>query len=177
MLNLLPQKYKSDLKKEYKTRRLIIYIEFLIGLAFAAIIVLIPFFILAQIEINALANEIEASKEAIDDEDREMRRRLSAVRSALQRLDSEMSEFEPSSIITEAIKESDGSIGLTSFSIKSSEEASFELVLSGVSNDRESLREFGEKLEANDNFERVDIPVSNFVKSENIDFSLVIYGK
>lgn len=51
------------------------------------------------------------------------------------------------------------------------------LSLSGVSADRESLVAFSKALEKQPEYSSVKVPVSNFIKDRNIEFSLDIQGK
>lgn len=48
------------------------------------------------------------------------------------------------------------------------------IVLTGTANDRDGLANFVETLKRNPTFTNVTIPISSYVKSENIDFSIVI---
>ena len=48
------------------------------------------------------------------------------------------------------------------------------ITLIGIATDRESLRSFGRLMEARTEFSTVDLPVSNFAKEKDIEFSMLV---
>lgn len=175
MLNLLPSQQKIAIQKEYSARRYIVAFGFVISVLAISLALLSPSYFSTRTRAKIAGDELKFVKQAIDAElpSAELVSELSAAvkhAEALKPLAKPVSVYELVRIFEgkpKTIKISD-----ISFSDQTGDRPVF--TLRGMAQDRESLTAFGRTLESRVEFESVDLPISNFVKERDIDFSMTI---
>ncbi len=75
-----------------------------------------------------------------------------------------------SDIFSKIVENKSADIHITGISFVSAPDGSISAEVSGVSATRESLIQFLKKLDGQNVFQKVDLPVSNFVKNKDLDF-------
>ncbi len=66
------------------------------------------------------------------------------------------------------------SIVINNFVYTSKDESSASIILEGISGNREALTTFVKNLQSTELFKSVDLPISNFTKDKNLNFSISI---
>lgn len=177
MANLLPKKEQDSLKKDYSLRRLDVTL-FLVCIILAISLVLIfPSYILSKVRATNASLDLETVKKATnaanpsDDLTRSLREaKEKAVSLGISQKTTSVYDlvhtFESKS---SAIKIQDIAY------VRGADDTT--IVIRGRADDRESLTALQKQLNANPNFSRVDLPISNFAKDKNIDFSMNITVK
>lgn len=79
-------------------------------------------------------------------------------------------------IVDEIAAERTSDIKISSFSMQQSA-PKMTITVKGNAKDRESLLDFANKLKQNTDFNKVDLPISNFAKDSDIDFTLSVTMK
>lgn len=177
MFSLLPEQYKKDIKKEYSFRRLSLVFGFIGILAVVAIVVYVPFFLLAQMEKDSLQERITTLQATSENESgKEIRAELREINETLALLKSDREGESITALLQVIINETGEDITITSTTYRTSDVRLFEISLSGVARDREALRAFGKRLESQEDIDVVNLPVSNFAQDSNIRFALTIEG-
>lgn len=180
MFNLLPEQEKKEILTEYRIRRLIIASIFLLVLGFIAVISLLPSYLLSSAKVVEGKDSVAAiERSSIVAEE-------PALQSSLQVANVKLSALTPASANSLAsVLDAIGAARsehirlngiLFTRGAPGAGVATDTIQLSGVAKDRDSLSAFEDALKANPLFTSVDLPVSNFAKDQNEDFSLSLTG-
>ena len=78
------------------------------------------------------------------------------------------------SLISKIIEKKNAVIAINSFSVNLSKKDKYELFVSGTAKKRKDLKVFAESLRSSKEFGSVDLPISNFAKIADIDFSVTL---
>jgi len=178
MFNLLPQKEQRAVKTEYSLRRFTIILFLLCALAIISIVLLFPSYLLSRVRESDISSRLENAKQVINKNypKEDLPAGLILTKSKIQALNvspKNVSVYDLFRIFedkTAAIKVTE-----LSFIHRTKEEA--KIALKGRAMSRESLTEFEKKLRGRPDFVSIDLPISNFAKETNIDFSMNIVVK
>jgi hypothetical protein len=175
MLNLLPQEQKNLLKKEYSNRRIVVWLGLIMCVLVISLILLAPSYFLTRMKAEQVRTELENTKRSLDAEmpPAEIVAELeAAVRhaEALKPLVKQQSLYE----LLQIFESKPNTIRITGLSFRGGTNGKSIIELKGKAVDRESLTGFGRALEGRAEFETVDLPVSNFVKEKDIEFSMIV---
>lgn len=178
MFTLLPQEYKKKVLKEYTLRRIIVGTIFIVAIGIIASVILIPIYISGHIEAQQLTGRIDLLQKTSEDAGaQKASSEVVAIQSKLKMLGGNTSYVFMNDVLKVAIQQRGNSIKLTSFSYKKGDkDTSSRLSVSGVAVNRESLQEYGKRLESGDMFDTVDIPIGNFAQNKNIQFTINAEG-
>lgn len=178
MINIVPEQQKEVLKKEYEYRRAVVFCGLVIFILMVSLILLIPSYFLTNIRAKEVSVELEKSKQALNEElppEDVMKELAVAVHHA-----NDLKPFtKPVSVydLMRIFESKPAAITITQIAFTDRTSGQPQISLSGRAQDRESLTAFGRALESRVEFARVDLPVSNFAKESNIDFSMNITTK
>ncbi len=177
MINLLPQKEKALITKEYHLRRLALYLEMVLALAVVAALLLLPSYVLSLYKKNAAEQSYVQPPMTNQEENKELLSRANKGKAALSALVPEQPAKMPVELVTliTSLKTEDNTITSIKYTFKPPQ--SFEGVVTGIAANRQSLVAFKNALEAVPGLDKVELPVSNFAKDSNISFSLTIRNK
>lgn len=173
MINVLPQEQKRVLKKEYFIRLLSTYFFLITILALVSTALLLPTYTLSKSKESLLENElIKFDKDNPDLSTDELEKVILDINSKLALLDSMGSESEVShGVIDRFLKIEKKDISIDKiFYIYGEEKSTLEIV--GLAKNRASLNNFKTALEDSGLYENIDLPISNFVKPNDIDFNI-----
>ena len=175
MINLLPNEEKNGIRRERALRAAGLSLFSLFFASLAWLLFLAPSFLASNAKydiLNAQMEEIKRSK--VFEVSRDISFSVGDINKKLRSFSPVASDFSPADDLVRPVSEAAGEkIKITAISYvksKSSDEADIE----GVALDRESLLDYLNELRTLPGFKSVDLPVSGFVKSKNIDFSAKI---
>lgn len=181
MINLLPLQEKTKIRNEYLGRISVVSLYFFLGAVLIGGILLIPVAVsssnkkaeleerLSLIRIN-VAKDADRSNAAIKD----LKSRL-AVLNRKTGTDRAPSQIFEKIIFEKTISQGGKGVGLSGFSYeKIFDKSGFMVKINGTANDRKSLLNFVKALQDNGGFKEVKVPVSDFAKGKNLEFSLEI---
>ncbi len=177
MINLIPNEEKKIMARSFYLRLVTMFFVMLGVSVFIASIALLPAYFLSSVKKSIIDTKIlEQKNEPILVLDKE----ISAISQNLNlKLDivenSNKNKFYVSErVIGELIKNkmSDIKIVQISYGINSGISAGSSISIRGIAPSRERLLLFRMALETDDAFKQVDLPISNFIKGSNIEFSL-----
>ena len=175
MINLLSIEEKKRIARDARFRIFIVYF-YVIGFCFLiAGISLSPVYILASVQEN-LANQRWAAVQQlpVSQPDKET---MAAIKDINTKI-SVIQEIEKSKFLVlenafdEVVKQKMPDIKLSSISFSKDADGKRQITLEGLAPNRERLLLFRQALEADTHFASVDLPISNFVKGANINFTL-----
>jgi len=177
MYKLLTEEEKIKIESEYKSRRLVVMMFFLVTLLLIGVVGLVPSYIIA------------ASKERDANTSLEMLNRSLSGRTAdeldawLKDINTKIKLFAPSQDTDkpyEAFKEiidlKPAGIRLTNLTYTKNK-TEIEFKLEGVAINRRTLVEFQNKLNTSEKFTNATIPVADLAKDKDIAFNLILKPK
>ena len=86
-------------------------------------------------------------------------------------------ETQPASAVIRLITDNKGDyVRIQSVAFEKGVATEGKIVLAGIARDRDSLTDFVKMIESQEIFTKVDLPVSNFAKDKDINFSINIFG-
>ncbi|HCB35400.1 MAG: hypothetical protein A2W52_01915 [Candidatus Taylorbacteria bacterium RIFCSPHIGHO2_02_49_25] len=173
MFNLLPKAKKDIIHREYRVRLSIVGLWLLFVVLVAASLLLFPAFLLSAEKEKTAQERFAALRESVE------RNSINELDDALSDLAARLSIMKsesPNVHIYEALTllasiKTDG-ISLSNISFVRSSEGRRDIAVSGVAASRSGLVSFVQTLERAGIFEKVDAPISNFVKEADINFEI-----
>lgn len=176
MLNILPAQEKKKNLTEYRMRLGVVAVFAVASLILASLVLLAPSYLLAVTKYNNISEQLAQKKskanltgqeKAIDVQVRTINKNID-----LYLKSGATDKLSPPDVIAEVIELKSAAIKITGFDYDASGPQE-RLVISGVAEDRDSLAAFVGVLKKSTLFTTVDLPVSSYVKSANITFSIV----
>lgn len=177
MLNILPHEEKKKVLTEYRMRLAIVAVFAVAALVLASLILLVPSYMLAVSKYNFVADELARleQKQSGPGQEKEVSAQIKEVNKKISLFmgDEKVVPRAPSEVILGIMAAKEPAVKVQSilYDIKPDLER---IVLSGKANDRDSLARFVETLKKDPSFSKVDLPIGSYVKSTNIDFTLVL---
>ncbi len=171
MINLLPQKAKKRIIREYYTRAISVW--FLIFSAVVAIVsfLFLPVYILVSSQVEAFSKSISEASEKVREYDFSSQALTKATKDAQL-----IYEMEASQKITDLLSIlsnfQNENLLVREYDFKRNGKNIEVVRLSGLAKTRQALVDFSEKLKKLDFVEVVDLPVSNLAKDRDLEFSL-----
>ena len=188
VINVLPDKEKRILRKEYWMRFFTMLLNLIALASVVATLLLFPSYFLSQSKENLVENKLEVfNKENPNLTNSNMDKITSDINSKLEILDKAETSYQINDKVLNNILSSRTS-GIT-FSqilfnkkvIKTSKVAKTEnlpvLEIHGIATNRDSLRNFKTVLDNNPNFAEVNLPISNFLEKSDLIFIISITMK
>lgn len=177
MLNILPTQEKKKIITEYRFRLGIVAVFAFIILILASLVLLTPSYLLAVSKYNNVSAAL-ALRESKQDSSGQEKDIDAQVREVNKKINLFLSEpfgdrLSPADTILKIIGMKTAAIKIQGFFYDATVRQE-RIVITGVAADRDGLAQFAETLKKDKTFASVDLPVSSYVKSSNIDFSIVL---
>ena len=177
MINLIPieKKKKNALYFYYRIIRISFYV-FCLSL-FIAVLSILPAYFLSSVKKSISSQKLEAQKlETIPKLDEETVSVLNSVNNKLDLIENikDKNYLISDDVIKEVVSRKTEGIKITRISFEKKLNNEKTINVEGVAKSREQLLLFRESFEGSVLFKKVDLPISNFVKGSNIQFSLTI---
>lgn len=176
MRNLLFEKNKKILRREYLFRLATVVLIFLFFSIISGFIFLTPSYFISQEKETGIKNQAEISRASIASREQEASSLI--LVEARQKIDL-LSGYEEQTRISNIFKiiVEDKPAGLQIIRLSYQETSvENEVVVGGVSSRRETLLSFKQKLEEEELFTEVNLPISNLASDADIKFSIRIHG-
>ena len=173
MFSLLPEKNKKNLKKEYLVRYIILILLMGIFCIFIFIVSLVP----AYINVNLNKKLIETSlKEQNNEKESLSADEADRIFDVLEKQTSFLIRQQQltSFVLTNITEHLDTGISILKLYGSYDNKEGWTIKIDGTANSREGLSAFVDRIKADGQFKKINLPVSDLVKSENINFSIEI---
>ncbi len=177
MFNLLPFSEKKEIRKLYMLRRLNFILVLLFATGIVANFLLLPSLLLSQIKYSEVRNEIAFRQESLEDKNTgSLRLAINKAKEEIKILEA-VTEDTPTvyDLFSKVVARKNENIKITGI-LYGANEKEHEVIVNGVSRNREALLEFAENVKREPIFSNVSLPVSNFAKNKDIDFSFSVRG-
>lgn len=176
MINLLPEKERILVRREYLRRFIVIAGIFSFSLICIAIILLFPSYFLMNFQEKDLEKQLSIIEEGF------ARENADAVESSIKVLNSQLSFLKQeenlqqiSFLIYQILGKKQSGVKLNNISYRQgSGKTPDQIFLQGFAPNRDALSLFIKNLEQIKSFSKVQVPISNFLREQNIDFNISI---
>lgn len=173
MFNLLPGSIKREIVSEYRIRRVVVILIFVILTQILTMISLFPSWVVSRTREQGVSLELEKTRKSdLSSDANGIKDKIKLINNEVNLLSTSLEYPRLSPFIDYVLSKKTSSIKLNSFSYNDGN--SWTLSIKGVSSSRESLVEFVDSLKSENIFKSVDLPVSNLAKNRNIDFSITL---
>jgi len=174
MFNLLPLSEKIKIRHEYIMRFLVVAFFFLFITVCIGMILLFPSYLISKSKEKAARQTNEALEKSLQArDDSGFQALLKQTGDKIKVLTESPKAVGITDIFDHILDKKSSLIKLTNISF-SDDGNNAEIILKGMASDRDSLLAFTKQIEKDSLFSKVDLPISNFTKDKNIDFSLKI---
>jgi hypothetical protein len=175
MLNLLLKEQKKNITREYRVRFWTVACSLFFAGEIISLILLFPSYLTAHTRLNILNSESASLK--VQNLTTESARLSSIVQQTNNYLDILTSSTTPIGAVSAiqniaAVRDGSVRIGSLLYRINNGQQ---QIVIAGKANSRQSLLDFVKKLKNQPSVVSADLPISDFAKSQNIDFSINIF--
>jgi len=180
MLNLLSTTEKKKVLNEYRLRLATVVIFAIGAFIFASLELLTPSYFLSSIKLTSTQEQLAAieGKYGGVEKEKELTVLIRDINSKILLLlnSGATGTLTPSQVIENILKIKSDSVKITGYSYEAAATQE-KIVLAGTAKDRNTLAVFVEALKKEPTFTSVTLPISSYVKSENIKFSIMIERK
>ncbi len=177
MINLLPIEEKKRIARDYNFRIFIAYF-YAVGACFLiACVLLLPAYFLVILKENLANKKLETLKSLpISEPDKDTIKIIKDVNAKISLIENaEKNKFLVlENAIDKILSKKIPGVKLTAIDYEKDKDRIKSVTLKGIAPDRERLLLFKQMLENDAVFSKVDLPISNFVKGKDIDFSLKV---
>ncbi|MBU1557642.1 PilN domain-containing protein [Patescibacteria group bacterium] len=177
MPNLLLEKDKKEIFKEFVLRLVIVFLVFVFITICFAMMMLIPSYARTLSREVTISDEIKIFEQTIDFRKQDSPADILNNENLKIEKIKNTKDFYLTSLISEIVEVKPQGVKIEGFFYEAGNEDGGSLIIRGESGNRNLLVNFVENLERKDIFSQVDFPVSNLVKGESVDFSVKIYIK
>lgn len=177
MINLIPNQEKKTMIKGFYYRLIVLILLMLCFCILVAIVGLLPAYFSSNAKNNIASGKLEAQKkESMPLFDQETSLIITDINTKLNLIESaQKNKFLVSEKVISAIfAKKIPSIKITEISYQNVLPDDKKIIISGTAPARETLLLFRQALEDDASFKKVDLPISNFVKGSDIQFSLTL---
>lgn len=176
MINLLPIEEKKKIRAEYRLRLGAIAALAVTSLFLISLVLLSPVYLLTLSKYQLASEKLVKleTEQGQKEQEKEINTRIKAVNKEINLFSKENKEQAVFSEIVMKILETKGpTIKVQNMFYESSPQQE-RFIISGRADDRDNLALFIEKLKKDSFFTTVDIPISSYIKSVDIDFSVIL---
>ncbi len=182
MPNLLPEKNKKEILREFLSRFSVFFLIFSFVTFCIFIVALTPSYILSNVNKSSVQDNISVSRGFL-----KLRKQdsldgiLKQESEKLKSLKTSSESFKVTKLLKEVIEDKPKNVKIDGFFYEKENtpdgKQQLSLVVRGTAKDRNTLVNFINDLEGESDFSKVDFPVSNLLKGESANFSVKIFIK
>ncbi len=174
MSNILSQKEKLIIRKEYRMRVFAVTLAFILASILLAIILLIPSFILTLYKGKAVVDLSTKVPERVEDL-ATFNQKLEAAKKITAVLTPETVSYTPTAIIDVILKTKTSGNSVTSITYEKAKDNVVSISVKGEASTRIGLLDFTRALEKQPRINKIDLPVSSFAKDTDIPYTFDIH--
>lgn len=177
MLNILATEEKKKILIEYRLRLGVISVFAVAALVFASLVLLAPSYLLAVSKYNNAKNELATLEEKYGGtgKEKDVATQIRDINNKIALLSGGDTgdRLSPPQVSIDILKTKSKAIKIYGFTYDATTNQE-RIVLTGIAANRDSMANFIETLKKDAMFTNVTLPISSYVKSTDIDFSVVL---
>jgi Tfp pilus assembly protein PilN len=171
MINLLPEREKHELLKEYRLRVVVIVLVAACVLVAVSLLLLVPAYVLSNYQQQISRSRIATANQAAVDKHAELIKQIQQVKQTIGVLQTPAKTIVPTDALNVVLRNKSAGISLTSLEYSATD---FSVALGGIAKTREDLARFSTAIKADSQVESVDFPISSLAKDTNLSFNVSI---
>jgi len=173
MINFIPEKLKKNILLEHKFRVFsVFFVSFFIVMIFI-IFLLVPAYTLSIARKVVIKNQLALVKNTTVNYTEDSLNKVKDINEIVKILSVNVEVKKPGSeLLKQIISLKGNNIKISSISFDIDTSQNIKISMKGFSSTRESLTKYVKELKNTNLFSDVDLPVSNLVKSSDIDFTI-----
>jgi hypothetical protein len=175
MFNLLPEKIRAEIRKEYNHRRLVMILVFVIFLQVAFTIFLFPTWLMSvNKEKDVIIRSEDMNKNLSNLNIASTTANIKSINTQLTIIDNKLQYPDIVSFINLVLSKKATSTTISDIVFVVNSAKKMNINLQGVSATRDTLSAFSKNLQKIEEFKAVDVPLSSYTKDKNLSFSVEI---
>lgn len=175
MLHLLTEEHKKKVLNEYRKRVVVVLCVCVLGAIFVSAIFVIPAYFISYGRYSEVTNiKKTLEKEISLNESESTAQSIKDISDSIQALGMFDGKGSVLFLIKRVVSEKPNGIRINHISYLPGEAGTTAIDLAGVADTRQNLVNFSERLKKDKAFTSINVPLSNFAKDKNIDFSMKI---
>lgn len=176
LMNVLPVEEKKKLKREYWMRFTSVILSLFTVTMVTAILLMFPLYFFSKSKADLAENRLEAFNQSNPEVETEsIDKKIAEINTKLTLLDSKKTDYVVSDELTESIINiKPKGITFSDISYTESGDNSKSIKIMGIASDRSTLRDFKSSLDSIKKFSTVTLPISDFLESSDINFTISI---
>ncbi|MDP2705219.1 MAG: hypothetical protein U1D31_02645 [Patescibacteria group bacterium] len=177
MFNLLPEIEKKNIRTIYNDRRMVLSLLLLTITGVIAFLLIIPSFIMTKAKEAETVSQVGLLREALASKDvDDLNNAITVARDEIKALqETNGSTLSVHDLFLKVLSHKSANIRVTGLLYGTVGEK-HEIVVNGIARDRESLLTFAQEIGKEQVFSDISLPVSNFAKNKDIEFSFSVTG-
>ncbi len=175
MINLIPNEEKKRMLRGFYYRAIVVFILGLSFAVFTSVVAISPAYFLSTVKKNLTVDKLEElTKEEVPTIDQATERVIADLNHKLSVVENARLNnfFVSENVINAIILRKLRDIKIYQISYNTQIDSGAEIIIRGMAPSRERLLLFRRALEDSSAFKEVDLPISNFVRGSNIEFSI-----
>jgi hypothetical protein len=173
MLHLLTEEHRKKVVTEYRKRIIIVSLLGLLCVCATGAIFVLPTYFLSHGKYATVEAEMKIlDSELAIKEDSGSSERIKNATLSIEALKIFEKNKNPSVVLDNIVRGKPAGVQIKNFIFTPGEASAMTVDLAGRADTRKSLVQFDQKLKSNPVFDEVVIPLGNFAKEKNIDFSI-----
>ena len=175
MFNLLPESLKDNIRSNYKIRRFIVVLVFILFLQVTFIVFILPSWLTSFYRENdAIFRTEKMGQSELASSASSTINMVKSINQKLNVIDSSLDYLKITPIINTILSNKTKLIYINSLAYTSNSSTTVTFSINGISGTRESLVSFKKDLDKTALFKNIDLPISNLAKDKDIDFSMIM---
>ncbi len=177
MFNLLPHENKIAIRREFHFRLTFVA---LIALFLALVIfcvLLLPSYVVSKVVLSGVTKEKQVVEQSLESrESSDLKNRLASAKEDFVVLEPRAKEMPVGQIIDKVVTLKNSGVRINKIEYFVLADSKRQVAISGISDDRDSLLAFKNKLSESKLFSSIVLPVSDFTDESNIEFHITLIG-
>lgn len=173
MRNLLPEKNRQLVTREYYMRLAVVSLLLLAVVSLIGIVTLLPAYFSARAKLASVQAEATFVEQSLSARDSTAVQAVRTINDELRAIRSVQDEPRIEELVRAVLSGKPTGISLSSVNFEK-EGNGGNMLIRGVAVSRDALLSFRRALEAESRFSAVDLPISNLAQTEDIDFTLTL---
>lgn len=173
MLHLLNESQKNKVIKEYRMRLVIVICWLIVFIALAGSALLLPSYLTSVGKVNTIKSDNQFKEKSIQVlKDQNFSDKIKKIDYSLLALNRSINIISPREAYDKILNSLPAGVSLGRYSYNIIDDDSALISIDGTAENRNELVELQNKLKLNSEFIGIDIPITNFTKKEDLNFSL-----
>ena len=176
MFNLLPEKEKKLIRRQYRMRKMIVLFAIITFVAFSSVIFLVPSYILTIFKVEETQLQIDIVQKALNDKDQvDLEAQVKDLNQRIQQVSLDQKKLQFYDVLQKLFTTKPTGVSVTGFLIQDdglNKKQLYKIQVTGVSATRNALVSYRDMLEQSGLYDEVDLPIESLASQFDTEFTL-----